>query len=93
MKLVGASKGFIRYPFLIRSVSLGFISSLFAISILTALLFALRSEFSELVNLDQLELFGLLSIGVIASGIIISYLATFFAVTKYLRIKENELYY
>jgi cell division transport system permease protein len=93
MKLVGASKSFIRYPFLIRSVSLGFVSSLLAISILTALLFALRSEFSELVNLDQLELFGLLTIGVIASGIIISYLATFFAVSKYLRIKENELYY
>ena len=93
MKLVGASKSFIRYPFLIQSITLGFISSLISISILIGLLFMVRSEFIELVNLNQLNLLGVLFIGIIASGIIISYLATFFAVNKYLRIREHELYY
>jgi len=93
MKLVGASKSFIRYPFLIRSITLGFISSLISISILMGLLAMVQTEFIELINFNQLELIGILFIGVIASGIIISYLATFFAVNKYLRIREHELYY
>ncbi len=93
MKLVGASKSFIRYPFLIQSVILGFISSLISISILAGLLLMARSEFMDLINLNQLELIGILFIGIIISGIIISYLATFFAVNKYLRIREQELYY
>ncbi len=93
MKLVGASKSFIRYPFLIQSITIGFISSLISISILTALLFMLRQEFIELINFNQLELLGILFIGIILFGILISYLATFFAVNKYLRIREDELYY
>ncbi len=93
MKLVGASKSFIRQPFLIQSITLGFISSIISISILIGLLFMIRNEFSELVSFNQLELLGILFIGIIVFGIFISYLATFFAVNKYLRIKENELYY
>jgi len=93
MKLVGASKSFIRFPFLIQSITLGFISSLISISILTGLLLMIRTEFIELVNLNQLELLGILFIGIIIFGIIISYFATFFAINKYLRIREHELYY
>ena len=93
MKLVGASKSFIRHPFLIQSITLGFISSIISISILIGLLFMIRNEFSELVSFNQLELLGILFIGIIVFGIFISYLATFFAVNKYLRIRENELYY
>ena len=93
MKLVGASKAFIRYPFLIQSITLGFVSSLISISILVGLLFMIRNEFLELINLNQLELLGILFIGIIGFGIIISYLATFFAVNKYLKIREHELYY
>jgi len=93
MKLVGASKSFIRHPFLIQSVTLGFISSLISISILGGLIFLVRNEFIELIDLNQLEILGILFIGIILSGMLISYLATFFAVNKYLRIRENELYY
>lgn len=93
MKLVGATKSFIRHPFLIRSITLGVVSSVISISILIALLFALRSEFVELVNLNQLNILGILFIGIIIFGIIISFIATLFAVNKYLRIRENELYY
>ncbi len=93
MKLIGATAGFIRHPFLIKSISLGFVSSLVAISILSALILTLRNEFSELISLNNFELFGILALGIILSGIIISYLATFFAVSKYLSIKEQKLYY
>jgi len=93
MKLVGASKSFIRHPFLIQSITLGFISSIISISILIGLLFMIRNEFIELINFNQLELLGILFIGIILFGIFISYIATFFAVNKYLRIREDELYY
>ncbi len=93
MKLIGANPGFIRHPFLIKSISLGFVSSLVAISILTALIITLKNEFSELISLNNFGLFGVLALGIILSGIVISYLATFFAVSKYLNIKEQKLYY
>jgi len=93
MKLVGASKGFIRQPFLIKSITFGFISSLIAIAILSIFFYMLRNEFSDLIDLNQLELLGILFIGIIIFGILISFIATFFSVNKYLRIKENELYY
>jgi len=93
MKLVGASKSFIRQPFLIKSVTFGFVSSLIAIGILTVFFYMLRNEFAELVDLNQLELLGILFIGIIIFGIFISFIATYFAVNKYLRIKESELYY
>ncbi len=93
MKLIGATAGFIRHPFLIRSIFLGFISSLVAISILATLILTLRNEFSELISLNNFGLFGVLALGIILSGIVISYLATFFAVSKYLNIKEQKLYY
>ena len=93
MKLVGASKSFIRQPFLVKSITFGFVSSLIAIAILTVFFYMLRNEFAELVDLNQLELLGILFIGIIIFGIFISFIATFFAVNKYLRIKESELYY
>ncbi len=93
MKLIGATARFIRHPFLIKSISLGFVSSLVAIFILTALILTLRNEFSELISLNNFGLFGILALGIILSGIVISYLATFFAVSKYLNIKEQKLYY
>jgi len=69
MKLVGASKSFIRHPFLIQSITLGFISSIISISILIGLLFMIRNEFIELINFNQLELLGILFIGIILFGI------------------------
>lgn len=93
MKLVGASKSFIRYPFLIQSITLGLVSSLISIIILSIFLYLLQHEFIELINFGQLQILGILFIGIILVGIIISYLATFFAVNKYLRIREDEPYY
>lgn len=93
MKLVGASKSFIRQPFLTTSLIIGLASSLIAIGILYALLFLLRNDFAGLFFYNQAEFYGILIIGLIVSGMVISYLATFFAVSKYLKIKEQELYY
>jgi len=93
MKLVGATKSFIRTPFLINSVAMGLFSSLLSIGILLFLLFFIKNEFTDLINFNEISLLGILFIGIILFGIIISYIATFFAVNKYLRIKENKLYY
>ncbi len=93
MKLIGANPGFIKRPFLNRSISLGFISSLIAIAILALLILGLKNEFYDFIELGDYKLYGILTLGVMISGIVIAYLATFFAVGKYLRIKEQELYY
>jgi len=93
MKLVGATKSFIRTPFLINSVMMGLFSSLLSIGILLFLLFFLKNEFSELISFNEITLLGILFTSLVFFGIIISYIATFFAVNKYLRIKESELYY
>ncbi|MBN2668905.1 MAG: cell division protein FtsX [Bacteroidales bacterium] len=93
MKLVGATKGFIRTPFLAKSMTMGFASSLLSISILFVMIYMLRNEFNGLVDFNDLKLLGILFIGIIIFGIIISFLATYFAINKYLRIKEQELYY
>jgi len=93
MKLVGATKSFIRTPFLINSIMMGLFSSLLSIGILLFLLFFLKNEFSELISFNEISLLGILFTSIVFFGIIISYIATFFAVNKYLRIKESELYY
>jgi len=56
-------------------------------------LFFVKNEFLELISFNELSLLGILFTSIIFFGIIISYIATFFAVNKYLRIKESELYY
>jgi cell division transport system permease protein len=93
MKLVGATRSFIRAPFLVQAVFQGLFSAFIAIIVLVGLLYFVRSEFNQLFEIFRLELL-LLVIGiVIVSGVVICLLSTWFVVNKLVSLKKDELYY
>lgn len=93
MQLVGATRGFIRKPFLIRSVVQGIAGALIAILLLTGMIYAAQRELSEIISLRDVKLVGVLYFFVIMAGALITGISTFFAVNKYLHIKTDNLYY
>ncbi len=93
MKLVGATWGFIRRPFLVKGLAHGIYASLLAIALLSGVIYFIQKEFYEVVNFGQTELLALLLGAVLFAGLVISLLSTFFAVTKYLKVKVDDLYY
>ncbi len=93
MQLVGATQSFIRRPFIFKGIAQGFYSALITLLLLTGILYWLRNEYPELMELQDLELLMALYGLVILLGIIISWSSTYFAVRKYLRIKGDNLYY
>ena len=93
MKLVGATKSFIRAPFLVQAVFQGIFSAVLAIMALVGLLFFLRSQFEQLFQIFRLDL--LLSVMgiVLVSGVAICFISTWFVVGKLVRLNRDELYY
>lgn len=92
MQLVGATRNFIRKPFIVYGALHGLIAGLIAIILLVLTLYFAQQQIPELVILTDYFEFGLVFLGVIAVGIFISCLSTYFAVTKYLKIKSYDLY-
>jgi cell division transport system permease protein len=93
MKLVGATRSFIRAPFLVQSAFQGIFAAVIAIIVLVGLLFLMRSSFAELFEIFRLDLL-LVVIGiVIASGLIICLVSTYFVVNKLISLRKDELYY
>ena len=93
MRLVGATKGFIRGPFLLNSALLGLFSALVAILMLVGLLYVLRSHFVQLFSLFRLDLL-LIAMGiVVVSGVVICVVSTYFVVGRLVRLEKGELYY
>ncbi len=92
MQLVGATAGYIRMPFLYRSVIQAIIGSAFAIAVLIGLVYFIQNEMSGIIRLNDLRTLGILFGIVILLGIIINWISTYTAVTKYLTIKTDKLY-
>lgn len=93
MQMVGATKGFIRRPFIWQSVKLGMLGALLAILGMAAVLYYMDRSFPELALLsDSYLLMGLFA-AVFLLGILITWLSTFFATQRFLNLKTDELYY
>ncbi len=92
MQLVGATRGFIRKPFIITGILHGLVGALIAIALLIAALFLARNEVPDLIILQDFTEFAILFVGIISMGILISFLSTFFAVNKYLNQHIDDLY-
>jgi cell division transport system permease protein len=93
MRLVGATKSFIRGPFLAKSALMGLFSAFLAIIMLLGILFFVRNEFPQLFDIFRLDLL-LLVIGiVIVSGLVICVVSTYFVVGKLVSLSNDELYY
>lgn len=93
MQMVGATKGFIRRPFIWQSVKLGIIGAVLALIGMAAMLYYLDNSFPELNLTGDPELLIFLFIGVFVTGILITWLSTFFATSRFLNLKTDELYY
>ena len=93
MHIVGATRNFIRKPFLAKSVVHGFYASIIAISLIIALIYFAQKEFPEIITFENIEILGILFTFVIILGILINYISTFIAVNKFLRLKTDDLYY
>ncbi len=92
MQLVGATRAFIRKPFLIRSVYHGVLAALTAMLLLMGLLYLIEKEFIMLFSFESTRLLAVLGILLIIAGILINLVSTFLSVNRYLDISEDKLY-
>lgn len=93
MQLVGATGSFIRRPFLWQSVLQGLAASIIALVFLGVILYFSQKELPELVNIQDIRLILTLFAFVVVTGILLTYVSTWFAVKKYLRAHADQLYY
>ena len=93
MQLVGATRAFIRGPFLIQSAIQGLLAALVAMSLLIGLLYLIEKEFFLMFSFESTYLLFLLGASIIITGILINVISTFFSVNRYLSISEDKLYY
>jgi cell division transport system permease protein len=92
MQLVGATQGFIRRPFLYRSIFNGFLSAFIAIGFLTVITYFSIDQIPELLELQDITILLILVAIIVLLGVFLSWISTYFAVRKYLRIKTDLLY-
>lgn len=94
MQMVGATKAFIRRPFIWHSMKLGILGSLLAIAGLFGLSYYVDSKFPGLgigFQNDYMPI-AVVSAGVLLVGIIITTISTYFATQKFLNLKSDDLY-
>lgn len=92
MKLVGASWGFIRKPFILRNLWIGIISGVAAGSLLTSGAYIIVSYEPDLIAVVSLKSIAIVVASVISFGVMITTLCAYFSINKYLRMKISELY-
>jgi cell division transport system permease protein len=92
MQMVGATKSFIRKPFIWRSIKLGMIGSALAVLALVGTLIYLNTSFPNLGILDDQLMIALVLLGVVAVGILITWISTYFATQRFLNLRTDDLY-
>jgi len=92
MQLIGATRNFIRKPYLMYGIFHGLLGALIAILLLIFTLQFAQRQIPDLVFLRNWYEFGAIFAVVVALGILIAGFSTYFAVTKYLRAKSHSLY-
>jgi len=92
MQLVGATKAFIRKPFLLYGIWHGLLGALIAILLLVGILFLAYRQIPDLVVLQNPFEFVVVFLGLVALGIFIAAFSTFLAVNRFLRLKIYQLY-
>jgi cell division transport system permease protein len=91
MQLVGATKSFIRRPFILSHLRLGIISSFLALTALNFLLWEVNKRFPELEIMQQTKELTIVFGGVLILGISITGVSTFFATQRYLNLKTDAV--
>jgi cell division transport system permease protein len=93
MQLVGATRSFIRRPFLYKSILQGFIGASIANTLIILFLFWIEKQLKGMIVLTEFNYVFIPCIIILLIGIVINYISTYFAVNKYLHLHPDELYY
>ena len=91
--MVGATKSFIRRPFIWQSIKLGTLGAFLALIALGIIVFYLDKYAPSLALIKDYITLGYLVGGVLISAFLISWLSTFFATQRFLNLQTDELYY
>ncbi|WP_291097222.1 MULTISPECIES: cell division protein FtsX [unclassified Flavobacterium] len=92
MQMVGATKAFIRKPFVMRSIKLGMIGAGLAVLALIGVLAYLQVNFPDLGILDNKLLVGIVLLLVFGIGVLITWVSTYFATQRFLNLRTDDLY-
>ena len=92
MKLVGASWGFIRRPFIRQGIVLGLIAGIIAIAVLAGGIYGLYKYQPDVMEVITWQVLAITGITVILAGIIITTICSWMSVNRFLKMKAGELY-
>lgn len=93
MKLVGASWGFIRRPFLARNIWTGILAAVMADAILLVMAHMLVKYEPELISIITSQTLLWVMCSVLILGVVITWICAYISINKYLRMKASTLYY
>ncbi|PID68560.1 MAG: cell division protein FtsX [Flavobacteriia bacterium] len=93
MQMVGATKGFIRRPFIWMGIKLGVISAIFAVLALLGVGFYLQEKIPGFTIKENYMSYAYVFAGLLILGILISWISTYFATKRFLNLRTDELYY
>ncbi len=93
MQMVGATKIFIRKPFLWTNIKLGMLGAFLAIIALGGAIYYMNENFPEFGLMNDPIILIILLVGVFVLGVLISLVSTYFATQRFLNLRTDELYY
>lgn len=93
MLLVGATRNFVRRPFIKKSILFGLYGAFLSCLMLSALMLTYKRELSGIISLEDIKVLVLVVLIVFASSILLTWLSTFLAVNRFLKMKFDELFY
>jgi cell division transport system permease protein len=93
MLLVGATRGFVRRPFIRKSIGLGIWGAVFSCLLLAGLMLTIKRELNGIINENDILMLGTVFLMVLTAGIFLSWLSTYISVNRFLNMKFDELFY
>lgn len=91
MQFVGATQGFIKWPFINKAITMGFFGAIIAIIVLTGLLYFIDTKISyDLIGNIQTKI--LMAVFLLIFGIFITVISSYYSIRKYLKSKLDDLY-
>lgn len=93
MQMVGATKTFIRKPFVWTNIKLGMLGSVISLIALAVVLYYVNTNFPELAIFKDVMVLVVLFVGIFGLGVLISWLSTHIATQRFLNLRTDDLYY
>lgn len=93
MLMVGATRNFVRRPFVRKSIQFGIYGAVLSSILLGTLLITYKKELSGVINFSDVITLGTVFLIVLATGIFLSWFSTYIAVNRFLKMKFDELFY